>query len=487
MFSFSHAFDFYLILMSCSGVILGIMWGAMPGLSTTMAMALLVGLTYGIPTDAAVSFMLGTFTGSVYGGVISAILINIPGTSDAVPTMIAGFPLAKRGQAGLVLGVTITVSMISYWAGYFLLVVGAPFVIDIALKFSSWEVGLLAIWGVAVTGTLTVDEAPVKGWISGWLGLLIALVGREAIFGVERFSFGILDLSQGISYLPVLIGLFGLTEIFVVLSEPSPYLMPQKIGKVFPALGLIIRYWKSIIRSVIIGLIVGVMPGAGADVACWFSYKLGERVTKRNFADGDMEGVICSEAADKAELGGALLPTLTLGIPGSAPAAAFLAALAVHGIVVGPTIDVRHPGFLSFIYGTLAVCNVALYFLAFALIKPCVKLFSLRREILLPIIAVIGVAASFAEKMEMFDIYLVLGFGLVGYAMRKAHFPIGPMILGIILGPMMDENLRRAMVVLKGETLWQILYGRPIGTLMIVVIIITFITGLSTKKKTVEA
>jgi putative tricarboxylic transport membrane protein len=290
-----------------------------------------------------------------------------------------------------------------------------------------------------------------------------------------------------LSYIPILIGLFGLAEVFVVLSEPIPYVMPQKIGKIFPPLSLIIKYGKSIIRSIFVGIITGVMPGAGADVACWFAYGLGERISKKKFSRGDLEGVICAETADKANLGGALLPTLVLGIPGSAPAAALLAALTLHGIVVGPTIDVKHPGFLNFIYGTLIVANIALYVLAFGLIKPSIRLFSLPREILLPIIVAICVAGSFVEELAMFDIYLVFGFGLLGYVMRRVGFPTGPMVLGVILGPLLDENFRRAMVSLKQETIWQILYGRPIGTIIIGIVILTFISGILTTRKKTEA
>jgi len=482
MYSFWMAFSPYLVLICSAGAALGIMWGAMPGLSTTMAMALLVGLSYGMATDVAIIFMLGVFTGSVFGGAISATLINIPGTPDAVPTQLAGFPLAKKGQGGLVLGTSITASMIGNWVGILLLVSSVPFAIDIALKFASWEVGLLALWGVAISGTLTVREAPLKGWISGWLGLLIALVGREGIHGYERFTFGNRELLLGVPYIPVLIGLFGLTEIFDAISEPSPYVISQKVGRVLPPFRLIVRYWKSIIRSSFVGLLTGVIPGCGANVATFVSYGVGERFTKKRFSKGDLEGVVCSEVANNANIGGALLPSLVLGIPGSAPTAAFIAALSLHGIILGPTIEHEQPGLLYFVYGGLIIANVAMYVSAFALIKPSVKLFSLPRQILLPVVALLCVVGSFAEKLAMFDIYLMFGFGLFGYIMRKTGFPIAPMVLGVILGNMMDENLRRAMLVFRGQTIWQVL-SRPVGTTLIIIVILTFISGLYRKKR----
>jgi putative tricarboxylic transport membrane protein len=471
-----------MMLLCFSGAALGIVWAALPGLSTTMAMALLVGLTYNMSTEMAIIFILGTFTGSVFGGAISAVLINIPGTPDAVPTQMAGFPLAQKGQGGLVLGMSITASMVGNWIGILLLVTCVGYVLDIALKFASWEVALLALWGVSISGTLTSGEAPVKGWISGWLGILLAMVGREEIHGVERFTFGNAELLLGIPYIPVLIGLFGMTEIFMVLSQPHPYIIPQKIGKIFPSIKMFLKYWKSIVRSSFVGLVTGIIPGAGANVATFVSYGIGERLSGRRFSKGDMEGVICSEVANNANIGGALLPTLVLGIPGSATTAAFLAALNLHGIVVGPTIELEQPGIMYFMYGTLIVANIGMYLCAFALIKPSVKLFSLPREILLPIIALLCVLGAFAQKMSMFDIYLMFGFGVLGLCMRKFDIPIGPMVLGVILGNMLDQNFRRAMLIFEDKSLWQILIDRPLGTLLIGVVLITFINGIWPKK-----
>jgi len=482
MYSFFTAFEPYYILLCTAGAAMGIIWAALPGLSTTMAMALLVGLTYRMSTEMAIIFILGTFTGSVFGGAISAVLINIPGTPDAVPTQMAGFPLAKKGRGGEVLGMSITASMVGNWVGILLLVTCVSYVLDIALKFASWEVALLALWGVSICGTLTAGEAPVKGWISGWLGILLAMVGREEIMGVERFTFGSQELLLGIPYIPVLIGLFGLTEVFIVLSQPSPYVIPEKIGRVFPEIKSFIRYWKSIIRSSIVGLITGIIPGAGANVATFVSYGIGERATGRKFSDGDMEGVVCSEVANNANIGGALLPSLVLGIPGSATTAAFLAALNLHGVIVGPTIEVEQPGIMYFMYGTLILANIAMYVCAFALIKPSVKLFSLPREILLPVITLLCVLGSYAQKMAMFDIYLMFGFGVLGFLMRKADIPIGPMVLGVILGNMLDQNFRRAMVVFERDSIWNVLWDRPVGTILIIVVLITFIGSIMPRK-----
>lgn len=482
MYSFLQAFDPTLILICFLGSGLGIIWAAMPGLSTTMAMALLVGLTYGMPTDVAVAFILGTFTGSVFGGAVSAILMNIPGTPDAVPTQMAGFPLAKKGQGGLALGMAITSSMIGNWAGILMLAALSPLAISIALNFASWEVALLALWGVSISGTLTSGERAIKGWICGWVGLIIGLVGREEIHGVARFTFESRELLLGIPYIPVLIGLFGVAEVIVALSETTPYAIPQKVGRVFPPIRKVLKYWKSIIRSSVIGLCTGIIPGAGANVATFVSYGVGEQITKRKFSDGDLEGVVCSEVANNANIGGAMLPSLVLGIPGSAPTAAFLAALSLHGIVVGPMIAHEQPGFLGFIYGCLIVANIGMYMCAFVLIKPSVKVFSLPREVLLPIVLLFCVVGAFAEKMAMFDVYLMLGFGILGFIMRKTGFPVGPMVLGVILANMFDNNLRRGALLMEGEPLMDVLMGRPVAMGLIVLVVATFVQGIMPRR-----
>ncbi len=219
-------------------------------------------------------------------------------------------------------------------------------------------------------------------------------------------------------------------------------------------------------------------------MATFVSYGVGEQVTKRKFSDGDLEGVVCSEVSNNANIGGALLPSLVLGIPGSAPTAAFLAALSLHGIVVGPMIAHEQPGFLGFIYGCLIVANFGMYIFAFALIKPSVKVFSLPREVLLPIVVLFCVVGAFAEKMAMFDVYLMLGFGVLGFIMRRTGFPVGPMVLGVILANMFDNNLRRGALLLHGESVLDVLMGRPIAMILVVVVVATFVQGIWPRKFT---
>jgi putative tricarboxylic transport membrane protein len=464
-----------------AGVTLGILWGAMPGLSTTMAMALLIGLSAGMEQYVALMFMLGVYTGSVFGGAISAVLINIPGTPDAVPTMMEGHPLAQRGEGGLALGTAIGASFLGNWIGIVLLIAFIPLLLALALEFRSWEMFLLSMWGIAISGTMSSGEMPLKGWISGWIGLLVAFVGLDAIHGVPRFSFGHSLLEDGISYVPILIGLFGLTEIIHVLPQKSPTGIPSEVGRVVPPMSMLWKYSRTAIRSGLIGTVIGAIPGAGANVASFLSYDIARRRAKpeerAKWGKGSYEAIISAEVANNANIGGSLLPTMTLGIPGNAAAAAILAALELKNVVVGPMIEIENPGLIQFIYISLIIANFLMYGMAIALIKPCVKLFSLPRTLLLPLIIPLCVIGAFAVNLNYFDVFIMFAAGIVGYILRRYGFPLAPMVLAVILGPLADENLRRSLLVFEDRSIWFVL-SQPIGTILLIVVALTFYDGI---------
>ena len=472
----------YLLFVCLIGTVLGILWGAMPGLSTTMAMALLIGLSTGMSQNVAITFMLGVFTGSVFGGAISAVLINIPGTPDSVPTMIEGYPLARRGEGGLVLGTAIAASFLGNWIGILLMIAFIPLVLSIALSFRSWEMGLLAMWGIAICGTMAAGRRPLKGWMSGWIGLLVSFVGLDAMHAVPRYTFGFDGLDDGISYIPVLIGLFGVSEVLRVLPRKSSTGIPANVGRVVPPVRALWKYSGAAVRSGLIGTIIGAIPGAGANVAAFLSYDIGRRrarpAERAKWGKGSYEAIVCAEVANNANVGGSLLPTLTLGIPGSAAAAAFLAALELKNVVVGPMIQIEHPGLIYYIYWALIIANFMMYGAAIMLIKPCIKLFSLPQTLLMPLILLVCTLGSYAVSLSYFDVYIMLCAGLLGYVLRRFGFPLAPMVLAIILGPVADENFRRALVVFQDKSIWTILIDHPIGTLLLIVVIYTFYDGI---------
>jgi len=471
----------YLLLVTTAGVCLGIIWGALPGLSTTMAMGLLIGLSAGMGQNSAICFMLGVYTGSVFGGAISAVLINIPGTPDAVPTMIEGHQLAQRGEGGQALGMAIASSFIGGWVGIILLVAFIPLLLTFALNFRSWEMFLLALTGILVAGTMSTGEMPLKGWISGWLGMLVAFVGLDAIHATPRFTFGTFALFDGISYVPVLIGLFGLAEILRTLPSPSAPTIPSGVDRVVPPLRMIMKYFKSAVRSGVLGTVIGAIPGAGANVASFLSYDIGRRRAspeeRAKWGKGSYEAIVCAETANNANIGGSMLPTLALGIPGNAAAAALLAALTLKNVVVGPTIETDHPGLIYFIYAALVVANMIMYVAALMLIRPCVRLFSLPRGILMPLILPVCIIGAYSVKLSIFDVWIMFAAGIFGWLMSRFKFPVAPMVLGVILAPLADENLRRSLFIFEDKS-WAYVASQWIGTVLIIFIALVIIDGI---------
>jgi putative tricarboxylic transport membrane protein len=479
--AFIHALSPTLLLISLGGVVLGVVWGALPGLSTTMAMMLLIGLSTGLSLDVALAFMLGVYTGSTFGGAVSAVLMNIPGTPDSIPTMMEGYPLAKQGKGGEALGLAITASFLGNWFGIILLVVFMPVILTIALNFKSWEMFLLAVIGISVCGTMSAGTMPLKGWVTGWFGLLIAFIGYDAIHGVPRFTYEIPALYDGVSYVAILIGMYGLAEVLKSLPEREGSVIPERVGRTTPSIGILARHMPAAFRSGIIGTIVGAIPGAGANIAAFLSYDVGRRRARpeeqAKWGKGSYEGIVCAEVANNANMGGSMLPTLTLGIPGSAPAAALLAALQLKNVVLGPTIEVDHPGLVAFIYALLIVANLLTWGAALFLIKPCVKLFTLRRELLLALIIPICVIGAYAVRTNMFDVWIMLAGGFLGYFFYIFKFPAAPVVLGVILAPLADENLRRALLLFDNNGL-PFFARQYVGHILVLAIVAVFFEGL---------
>ena len=276
--------------------------------------------------------------------------------------------------------------------------------------------------------------------------------------------------------------LFGLTEILRVLPQKNPYAIPSEVGRVVPPFATIWKYARSAVRSGLVGTIIGAIPGAGANVASFLAYDIGRRRAspeeRAKWGKGSYEGIVCAEVANNANIGGSLLPTLTLGIPGNAAAAAILAALELKNVVVGPMIDIEHPGLIYFIYFALIIANFLMYGMAIALVRPCVKLFSLPRGLLMPLILPLCVLGAFAVNLNYFDVYVMLAAGLVGFVLHRFGFPLAPMVLAVILGPLADENLRRALLVSENKSIWDIVAAHPIGLILIVVVLLTFYDGI---------
>ncbi len=454
-------------------VLLGIIFGAMPGLTSTLGVALLTALTYGMDTALAMVCLLSIYVGGTYGGSYAAILINIPGTAAAAATALDGYPLACRGDAGKAIGLTTTTSTIGTIIGMLFVVSISPVISHFALQFTSFEFFLLAFFGILISGTLTSPDLVIKGWISGFLGLFLACVGRDQLQFFPRFTFGIPELEAGIEVVPVLIGAFGIPQIIQVLKDRSDIREAQKLQRILPEIGTIIRNIPSIIRSALIGVGIGAVPGIGEDIAGWVSYGTAKNTSKHpeTFGKGELKGVLASETANNACVGGAMIPLLNLGIPGSPPAAMLLGALMLHGITPGPMITFEHPKFIMEVAAILLLASAAMWVTGMFMAKQVVKVLRIPPQIFMPIIGMLCIIGSYSLGLNIVNLYLMLPIGIISYFLIEMGYPIAPLVIGVILGPMADENLRRALMVSQGS--FMPIFHRPVSLILFLIIIWT--------------
>lgn len=464
------------LLALAGGSALGLVVGAMPGLTAVMAMALLLGFAFRLPMEWGLAILIGIYTGAMFGGGVTAILLNIPGTPAAAATTLDGFPLAKMGKAREAIGAVITASLVGELLGELCTLLFLPLVMVAALRIGDWEVFIIAIFGLLLAGALA-GKSVLKGWIAAVAGLLIGMVGLDALFAYPRFVYS-LEMSRGISFIAALIGLFGLSEVFMVLRERKAYELLGFPGRAIVEWAIIPRYFRTIVRSTLVGLGVGIVPGVGESVAPWIAYDMARRRSKHpeQFGHGAMEGVVAAEVADNATSGGALIPTLVLGIPGSGPTAILLAALFIYGFRPGPTLLIDRPGFIAFIVVLFWGSALLTRLVAQMLSGPLIRLLSSPREIVLPAAAALGLLGAWASGFTRFDITTAFLFGVVGYLMRIRGFPIPPMVLGILIGSILDAALRRAILTHSMAPLE--VMTRPIGLVLIIFLLFVLISGL---------
>lgn len=441
-----------LLLLVAVGCFAGVYIGAIPGLSGTMAISILVSFTFGWKTESALALMIGVFVGVVYGGSRSAILLNIPGAPAAVATAFDGYPLAKKGLAGKAMGIATTSSIVGTFIGILALVFLAPAISSIAGNFRSVDYLLLATIGLFAIGSLG-GKSLVSGIIGACIGLFIGCIGIDSQTAVKRFTFDIVYLNSGINFVVAMIGLFGASEVFYQLSNPSPEKVTQTVDKIIPSFKTILSHLPLTIKSAIVGVLVGALPGAGGDIAAIMSYDLARKTTKNPsapFGEGAVEGVIAPETANNAAIGGAFIPMLTLGIPGDAITAVLISALSIHGVKVGPSFVSSSPDLFWLIVALLIAGGIFLVIFGLSGIKLFSKVTNVPRHILLPIILILSVVGSYAIRNNIYDIFWMFGFGLFGFFLKKFHFPVAPVILGTILINLFETNFRRG-IVLEGS------------------------------------
>ncbi|NLC32585.1 MAG: tripartite tricarboxylate transporter permease [Clostridiales bacterium] len=469
--AFSIVFTPYGFIALTFAVFLGLIFGMLPGLTATMAVALLTGLTYSFDGPLAVMVLLGVYIGAISGGCQSAILLNIPGTPASAATAVDGFPLARQGKGGLAIFVANMSSFSGTIISVLMLIMFTPLLTSAALKFNSHEMFLLSVFGVVICGNLTSGGRPVKGWIAGFVGLLISQVGRDTVGSFARFTFGNMNLTGGISLLPVMIGLFGFPEIVASFSAAKRQLVQSQKFSAKEGFSIYRRNWFNVIRSSVLGAVMGAIPGVGEDTGGWLSYWAQKKSAKNPemYGKGCIDGVVSAEAGNNAAVGGAIIPVLSLAIPGSAPAAVLLAAFWMHGYRPGPLLMTDTPEFLYYVIVFMVVSSILMWFLASNMSKLSVRILQIDQRILMPTIFISSVIGAFVVNNRIFDVKLMFVFGLIGVAMNYMKYPSAPFLLGVILGNMADENLRRALILYDGSIMP--FFTRPISIFFIIFIL----------------
>lgn len=472
--------DFRLLLLVAAGTFGGIIIGAIPGLSVTMGVALLLSLTYSWDLYDSLALMLGVYFGGVFGGSRAAILINMPGAPSSVATTFDGYPMAQKGEAKLALTLTTIFSFIGGMVGVLVLATAAPLVAKIAINFGQRDYLLLAILGLLLVGSLS-KGATAKGIFAAGVGIIIGLVGMDPIGGGSRFTFGSLQLMNGVNFVVAILGLFGMAEILYQMKNITTEGKASILKKTaFPTIKFLLKFLPLSLRVSVMGVLIGALPGAGGEIAALLGYDHAKQTVKnpnRPFGEGAHEGVIAPEAANNAAIGGALIPLLTLGIPGDAVTAIFIGALFIHGLQPGPLLMEQSGDLFWMMVGSSVLANVFLLIFGLAVVSIFIRIITVPNQILLPVISVITVIGSYALNNSITDVYWMLGFGFFGFFMKVYKFPVAPLVLGIILGPLVDTSFRRAYMASDGSLDFLIGFvNTPITLILTIVFIFTILS-----------
>ncbi len=467
------------------GVTLGLVIGALPGLTATMGVALLLPFTIGaqMSAQASMSMLIGIYIGAIFGGSIPAILIRTPGTPASAATLMDGYPMSQRGDAGQALGLVTFASFCGGIISCGIMIFLSPVISKFAERFSYAEYFALAVFGLSMIASISGGNV-LKGIISGIFGLLLATVGFDPVAGVPRYTFGMSGLLDGVSFIPALIGLFAFSQVFVDISVlvQGTYEQPV-LKKIIPRIGQMLKHWFLIVRTALMGTFVGSLPGAGCDIAAFIGLNEAKRGSKHpeKFGTGIPEGVLAPEACKSGATGGAMIPMLTLGIPGDAVTAIMLGALTIQGLQPGPLLFKDHLDVVYPFFASMILANFVMIFVGFLSARYIAKIVSIDKKLLLPVICVLSVIGAYAMRQSLFDVAIAIVMGIVGYAMRKYDFPAAPIVLALILGPMAESNLRRAMLLPDASVM--MFFTRPISAILLLFAIGTVIFGLRNSLK----
>lgn len=473
------------ILLVAIGTVVGIIFGSIPGLTATMAIVMFLPVTYSMTASEGISMLMALYIGGISGGLISAILLNIPGTPSSVATCFDGKPMADKGEAGKALGTGVVFSFLGTVIGIALLVILSPVLCDFALKFQAYEYCSLAIFSLSMVIALTGHDMP-KGLISAVLGALLATVGLAPIDSKPRFTFGLYQLNNGFALVVLLIGLFAIAEVMAYAeSVRQKQDFTIRTGVKIKGVGFTFKEFVGQLRngvvSALIGVAIGILPGIGGGVSCMISYTVSKNTSKRRelYGTGIMDGVVASEAANNGTIGGAMIPLLALGIPGDAATAMLLGGLQIHNVAPGPLIYEKNGVVVYAIF--FAMVLAAIFMMLFMLLgmRFFVSVLKIPKNFLLPVVVVLCAIGAIGNANMLFDTYCMVGFGLMSYLMIKSKIPTVPMILGFILGPTFEQNLRRVSQLASSDPFW----NHPIFCVLIIatVFVVIFSTRANLK------
>ena len=478
-------FSTKLLLVLFFGTLFGLILGVLPGLGPTTGGALILPFTMTLDPLSAIVLLTSIYCAGTYGGAITAILINTPGTPAAAATCLDGYPLAQKGEAGRALGMATVSSTIGGIFSVVILVFFAPLLAQLAYEFGQPEYFALAIFGLTMLASIG-DGSPIKNLIAGAFGILISTIGKDFMTSIDRFTFGINELSEGIGFIPVVVGLFAISEM---LTQST--LLDQVFKRValkavkLPSLNDYKLTWKTILRSSGIGSFIGVLPAEGGTVASLIGYSEAKRWSKnpQEFGKGSIEGIAGAEAANNAATGGAMVPTLALGIPGSATTAVILTGLIIHGVRPGPDLFREQPEFLYGIFGSMLIANILFFIFGFFGAKLFARITLVPNKILWPMIFALSVCGTYSLSQSIIDVWIMLFFGVVGFFMRRYGFSVVPVIIGLILGELVEGTLRQSLVIFDGN--WLMFLTRPIALTFFVLSIIALLFPLFKKKQNI--
>ena len=436
VFTFNH------LLFIFIGLFVGVVFGALPGFSATMGVAVFVPFSYVLPPGSAMLLLSGIYCGAVYGGSIPAVLIGIPGTPASVPTSIDGRAMVEQGESGRALALVTFASSFGGVLSSISLLLFAPLLALIALKVGPPEQMMIAIFGLTVVSMLS-EKNLMKGLFVGFVTLLIATIGQDPVLGFPRFTFGIYQLTGGLEVVSVLIGLFSIPEVIKMLEKDGTDGDISKISRLRLSLKDILHNFINLVRSTLIGIGIGIIPAAGPDIASFMAYNEARKASKKpgDFGKGSHEGIMASEAANNGVTGGSLIPLLTLGIPGSAPAAIFLGAMIIHGLRPGPLLFENHKETVYTLLVGFAIINIFLFFVGWGFCRIAGKTLKIPKPVLAATITVLAVVGSFSIQQNLLDVLVMVIAGIIGYFMTKYNYPLSPVALGLLLGPMLEEAI----------------------------------------------